>query len=65
MCLQWAIKLKGRVSFFCPVLSGAEQSLMDEKGFAWKVSRIWQTVLLFCFWQLSKKPWLSSPKLSS
>lgn len=65
MCLQWAIKLQGRASFLCPVLSGAEQSLMDEKGFAWKASRIWQMVLLFCFWQLSKKPWLSSPKLSS
>lgn len=44
-CLQWAIKLKRRASFFCSVLSEAEQSLMDEKKLARTVSRIWQTVL--------------------
>lgn len=44
-CLLWAIKLKRRASFFCPVLSGAERSLIDEKGLAQTVSRIWQTVL--------------------
>lgn len=64
-CLLWAIKLKRRASFFCPVLSGTERSLTDEKGLAQTVSRIWQTVLQFCFWQLSKKPWLSGRKLSS